>query len=225
LRIAVKYKPVNIGDGSRGALFRPHKGLTPLAHWFRREKYSHEKVIEGIKNPTTVAAVFNNKEAVEAFVEETIAVMDACRPTAVTAMCGVRVFPETPFARTLLARGEVPSVETLYEPYFYFAPGVREGLAETIAQAASARGNWLLPGNKVNDEEGLFATLRGRGLRGAFDKIPEPRSGRGPGSHEKSEHRGVARRQLGRVQIPALVIASHERVRHIVEVPLPRAMH
>ena len=70
LRIAVKHKPVNLGDGSRGALFRPHKGLTPLAHWFRREKYSHEKVIEGVKNPTTVAAVFNNKEAVEAFVED-----------------------------------------------------------------------------------------------------------------------------------------------------------
>src|SRR5262249_39089062 len=40
-------------------------------------------------------------------VDETIAVMDECRPTAVTAMCGVRVYPETPLAATLLARGEV----------------------------------------------------------------------------------------------------------------------
>jgi hypothetical protein len=43
---------------------------------------------------------------------------------------------------------------------------VRDGLAELIAAAARERGNWLLPGNKVNDEEGLFAALRGRGLRG-----------------------------------------------------------
>jgi hypothetical protein len=70
LRLAVKYKPVNLGDGSHGALFRPNKRLTPLAHWFRREKYSHEKVIDGVKNPTTVAAVFDNKQAVEAFVED-----------------------------------------------------------------------------------------------------------------------------------------------------------
>ncbi len=99
-------------------------------------------------------------------VAETIAVMDACRPTAVNAMCGVRVYPETPLAQALLARGEVPSVEALYEPWFYFAPAVREGLAEVVAAAARARGNWLLPGNRVNDDEQLFATLRGRGLKG-----------------------------------------------------------
>ncbi|HKA89973.1 MAG TPA: radical SAM protein, partial [Haliangiales bacterium] len=99
-------------------------------------------------------------------VAETIEVMDACRPTAVNAMCGVRVYPETPLATTLLARGEVPSVEALYEPWFYFAPAVREGLAEVVGEVARARGNWLLPGNKINDEEQVFATLRGRGLKG-----------------------------------------------------------
>jgi len=99
-------------------------------------------------------------------VTETIAVMDECRPTAVTAMCGVRVYPETPFAQALLARGEVPSVEALYEPYFYFSPAVADGLVEVVRAAARMRGNWLLPGNKVNDEEQLFAALRGRGLRG-----------------------------------------------------------
>jgi radical SAM superfamily enzyme YgiQ (UPF0313 family) len=99
-------------------------------------------------------------------VAQTIAVMDECRPTAVNAMCGVRVYPETPLARTLLARGEVPDPSVFYEPWFFFSPGVREGLAEHVARAARERGNWLLPGNKVNDEEQLFATLRGRGLKG-----------------------------------------------------------
>jgi radical SAM superfamily enzyme YgiQ (UPF0313 family) len=99
-------------------------------------------------------------------VDATIAVMDDCRPTAVNAMCGVRVYPETPLAATLIGRGEVASVETLYEPWFWFAPGVRDGLAERVAVAARARGNWLLPGNKVNDELGLFERLRGRGLKG-----------------------------------------------------------
>src|SRR5437667_392359 len=99
-------------------------------------------------------------------VAETIALMDECRPTAVTAMCGVRVYPETPLALALLARGEVPGLETLYEPWFYVAPAVRDGLAERVRDAARARGNWLLPGMKVNDEERLFARLRGRGLKG-----------------------------------------------------------
>jgi radical SAM superfamily enzyme YgiQ (UPF0313 family) len=99
-------------------------------------------------------------------VAETVAVMDACRPTAVIAMCGVRVYPETPLAETLIARGEVPGAEALYEPWFYFSPPVRDGLAETIAGVARERGNWLLPGNRVNDEDRVVATLRGRGVKG-----------------------------------------------------------
>jgi radical SAM superfamily enzyme YgiQ (UPF0313 family) len=116
--------------------------------------------------PFCHSLVFGGEGETWETVAETIALMDECRPTAVTAMCGVRVYPETPFAATLLARGEVPDLEALFAPWFYFAPEVRDGLAERVAQAARARGNWLLPGMKVNDEERLFATLRGRGLRG-----------------------------------------------------------
>lgn len=112
-------------------------------------------------------------------VAETIAVMDECRPTAVNAMCGVRVYPETPLAATLLQRGEIPSIEALYQPFFWFAPAVRDGLAEVVARAARERGNWLLPGNKVNDEEALFARLRGRGLKGDLWRyLPRLRLGR-----------------------------------------------
>ena len=99
-------------------------------------------------------------------VDATFALMDECRPTAVTAMCGVRVYPETPLAATLLARGDVTSPRALYEPYFHFAPAVRDGLPDYVRDAARARGNWLLPGMRRNDAERLFARLRGRGLKG-----------------------------------------------------------
>ncbi len=116
--------------------------------------------------PFCHSLVFGGEGETWETVAETVAVMDACKPIAVNAMCGVRVYPETPLAQTLLARGEVADPETLYDPYFYFAPAVRDGLPEVVAAAARERGNWLLPGNKVNDEERLFATLRGRGLKG-----------------------------------------------------------
>ena len=116
--------------------------------------------------PFCHSLVFGGEDETWETVAETIATMDACRPTAVTAMCGVRVYPETPFAQALIGRGEVPGVEALYEPYFYFSPAVRDGLTETVAAAARARGNWFLPGSKVNDEDRLFANLRGRGLKG-----------------------------------------------------------
>jgi radical SAM superfamily enzyme YgiQ (UPF0313 family) len=99
-------------------------------------------------------------------VAETVEVMDACRPTAVTAMCGVRVYPETPLAERLLARGEAARVEDFHEPWFYFAPAVRDGLADAVAAVARARGNWLLPGRRADEDEALFQRLRGRGLKG-----------------------------------------------------------
>ena len=68
LRAATKYKPVNLGDGSHGGAYRPSKNLNPTAHWLRESEPDFEAVIEGVTTPTTVAAVFDNIEAVEEFV-------------------------------------------------------------------------------------------------------------------------------------------------------------
>ncbi len=70
LRLALKYKPVNLGDASKGGIYRPSKKLNPLAHWFRKSTPDFEEVVENVSTPTTVAAVFDNKEAVERFVDE-----------------------------------------------------------------------------------------------------------------------------------------------------------
>jgi len=43
---------------------------------------------------------------------------------------------------------------------------VRDGLAETVAAAARARRNWLLPGDRLVGEDALVARLRGRGVKG-----------------------------------------------------------
>jgi hypothetical protein len=70
LRRAVKHNPVNMGDASHGALFRPDRHLTPLAHWFRREKRDYSQVVETVSGSTTVAVVFDNPMSVEAFIRE-----------------------------------------------------------------------------------------------------------------------------------------------------------
>lgn len=70
LRMSVKHKPVNLGDGSRGGMYRPSKNLNPVAHWVRDNSPDIEEVVEKVDSPTTVAAVFDNREAVEAFVQE-----------------------------------------------------------------------------------------------------------------------------------------------------------
>jgi hypothetical protein len=70
LEIARKHNPVNMGDASHGAVFRPSQRLNPLVHWYRNLKRDFESVIKGVSCPTTVAAVFDDPDAVVAFVKE-----------------------------------------------------------------------------------------------------------------------------------------------------------
>jgi len=70
LEIAREHNPVNMGDASHGAVFRPSKSLNPLVHWYRNLKRDFETVIKGVSCPTTVAAVFDNPDAVVAFVKD-----------------------------------------------------------------------------------------------------------------------------------------------------------
>jgi hypothetical protein len=69
LRICLKYQPVNIGNGNRGAL-TPEKNMGPLAHWKRDNTPYWEAVIDGIDKPGTVSAVFSSEENAAACFKE-----------------------------------------------------------------------------------------------------------------------------------------------------------
>jgi hypothetical protein len=70
LEIARKYNPVNMGDASHGAIFRPSKELNPTVHWSRKDERDYDKLLQGVSSPTTVSAVFDNPDNVVAFVKE-----------------------------------------------------------------------------------------------------------------------------------------------------------
>jgi hypothetical protein len=70
LSICVKHNPVNIGDAKKGGLCRPSDDLTPLAHWRRTDGTKVEDVINGITEPTTASAVFDNPSALSAALKE-----------------------------------------------------------------------------------------------------------------------------------------------------------
>jgi hypothetical protein len=70
LRLALKHDPVNIGDATQGGMLRPRQDMNPTVHWIRDDRPDPEQVIAGIEGPTTVAAVFDNYDAMRAFVKE-----------------------------------------------------------------------------------------------------------------------------------------------------------
>jgi len=71
LKICAKHHPVNMGNGNRGSL-APQKNLNPLAHWNRDNEKEWDIVIEEVKKPGTVSAVFATKEDAEACLKEVI---------------------------------------------------------------------------------------------------------------------------------------------------------
>ena len=69
LEMARTFKPVNLGDARHGGALRPSRNLNPMSHWSRDNTPDFDAVINGLDTATTASAVFDNREAAEAFVK------------------------------------------------------------------------------------------------------------------------------------------------------------
>jgi hypothetical protein len=69
LEMALPFKPVNLGDPVHGGALRPSRKLGPLSHWNRDLKPDFQAVIDGIDEPASVVAIFENRESAEAFLK------------------------------------------------------------------------------------------------------------------------------------------------------------
>ncbi|MGE0406534.1 MAG: hypothetical protein AB7O65_09550 [Candidatus Korobacteraceae bacterium] len=67
LQMALKFKPVNLGDARHGGALRSSRKMNPLSHWKRNNQPDFQAVIDGLDSPTTAAAVFDNRRAAEDF--------------------------------------------------------------------------------------------------------------------------------------------------------------
>jgi hypothetical protein len=70
LELALRHRPINLGDATKGALHRPSKNLNPFAHWVRKDERDAEALIRAIDEPTVTSAVFDNQDAVVAFLKD-----------------------------------------------------------------------------------------------------------------------------------------------------------
>src|SRR5437899_13094666 len=60
LEIARKYQPVNMGDASHGAIFRPSKELNQTVHWRRQDATDFDNHVGGVSTPYTIGAHLEN---------------------------------------------------------------------------------------------------------------------------------------------------------------------
>ncbi len=69
LRMAIPFKPVNLGDARKGGSLRPCQAMNPTNHWNRDLTPDLEAVVNGLEHITTVAAVFDSRQKAEDFLK------------------------------------------------------------------------------------------------------------------------------------------------------------
>jgi hypothetical protein len=69
LEMALPFKPVNMGDPVHGGILRPEKDLGTSANWKRDMTPDYQAVIDGITEPASVVAIFDNLRSAEEFLK------------------------------------------------------------------------------------------------------------------------------------------------------------
>jgi hypothetical protein len=69
LELSLPFKPVSIGDPVHGGTLRPSHHLSTTANWRRDMTPDFSAVIEGIDEPASVVAIFDNLEAAQRFLK------------------------------------------------------------------------------------------------------------------------------------------------------------
>jgi hypothetical protein len=72
LEMALPFNPVNIGDPVHGGALRPSRDLTTIANWKRDMTPDFRAVIDGIDEPASVVAIFDNQEAAAKFLKTVV---------------------------------------------------------------------------------------------------------------------------------------------------------
>lgn len=149
-----------IDSGSDSQLERLGKSFT-RAQVRRTSELCHK-----VGMPFCHSLIFGGPGEDRQTVRETFDLMEEVAPTAVIAMCGIRLFPGTRLAETASPEDLIFSGETFLEPTFYLARSSRPFLLDALQAHAAKTLNWILPGSNVNIDTRLQSKLRRFGLRG-----------------------------------------------------------
>jgi hypothetical protein len=72
LEMALPFNPVNIGDPVHGGALRPSRDLTTIANWKRDMTPDFRAVIDGIDEPASVVAIFDNQDSASQFLKKIV---------------------------------------------------------------------------------------------------------------------------------------------------------
>lgn len=102
-----------------------------------------------------------------ATLKETVSLFEKIRPTAIIALIGLRIYPNTLLHKKAVEDGVVLKDTDLLEPVFYLTPEIEAGsLFRDVAGYAEKNSNWIAPALNIRCDADMMTALRRRGKRG-----------------------------------------------------------
>ncbi|MEW6419139.1 MAG: lipid biosynthesis B12-binding/radical SAM protein [Nitrospirota bacterium] len=103
----------------------------------------------------------------ELTLNETLALFDKIKPTAIIALIGVRIYPNTGLHKRAIEENIIEKNRNLLEPVFYLTPEMDiEIIFQKISEHAEQRHNWIVPGLNIRCDNKVLTMLRQMGKRG-----------------------------------------------------------
>jgi radical SAM superfamily enzyme YgiQ (UPF0313 family) len=115
--------------------------------------------------------IFGGPGETQETVDETIALMEELRPTAVIAFAGIRVLPGTGMVDVALRDGQIDADDNLLHPKFYVASSLGDELIERIEGYARSHSNWIVPGKGIKVNVQMLQRLRDRKIKGQLWRL------------------------------------------------------
>jgi radical SAM superfamily enzyme YgiQ (UPF0313 family) len=158
--------------GCRGIEFGSDAGaevtLKELGKSFTPNDIAHAaECCKSINLPNAHYVIIAGPGETMATLQETFRFFKTIKPTAVIALTGLRIYPDTHLCAVALENGIIATDSDLLHPAFYMTPEIDAAtVMKTVSEHAAGCGNWIVPGVDIGCDADMLTLLRKMGKKG-----------------------------------------------------------
>ncbi len=144
------------------------KTLKGLGKHFTPDDIAHAaENCKAIDLPNAHYIIIGGPEEDYSTLEETIFLFEKLKPTAVIALLGLRIYPNTQLHHRAVKEGIIEKGRHLLEPVFYLSPALEcEALFQRVSDYSRDHQSWIVPGLNIRCDADVMALLRKMGKKG-----------------------------------------------------------
>ena len=122
---------------------------------------------KGVDLPNAHYIIIGGPEENDSTLEETFNLFGKITLTAVIALIGLRIYPNTLLQKRAIEDNIIEKERNLLEPIFYLTPDMDVNIIfQRVAEHANKRNNWIVPGLNIRCDNEILTVLRKMGKRG-----------------------------------------------------------